>query len=705
MTITGPRSLLPTLDAAEDAAKELVPIAAVDNSHTSITSSVSVPSAKAAAEAPARTTTLPFTMHERVKDFFIGDIYKPIRETVNPLLRGLVKKIALNIAADMDFGEGSATRPPPKFKSAHVIWKEQPPVPPPNASKSIELFLACIMSEIAINSAVSLELPNLPDEGETYYMEQMRLGIKHLKIHLINEPVDIKKYWKNEASNQILVLLSEANALLFGSTPSPKKRIVEYASPGVYSCRSAPTPSSAETILYEPDSPTRPITVTPLRDGYISRPALKRKTSSMIEIGLETEEAVRRNLAASLADEQVDSSPDKPLSDEAAAERLQWQEWQEWNGEGEGYGKEVEPEQGIGGTIEKHPDQDPDDEIVWDHSLFNRIDLVDTQGNITPNCLNPMLRYVANGKLSSVLRHSLCRLAGMKAQDADFFATGQAVSMAQATSESWCKLHTDEVINKFQNSMCPTHPPSKVVPVKPANCRATMECGCGGVATLRLVQRDFLNDRRKGIFPKSMGKGFPYFTCGREFSAGPPCSMGKSALVVCAMTWLVDQYELASTSGDYRSLTELFQRTDSIGSRIVQAYSVGRTELHRRTVQYRPEIEDDNPDRATTKKDGNIRLMMENMTPARASNAPGKGQSIPRSTPTWGVPATAAVEQNSSDGGADGYPLPTDIVSRFRRLTVHNLNAIQYEIEHLDAAYLTAELGLKHGMLQSLLRR
>ena len=69
------------------------------------------------------------------------------------------------------------------------------------------------------------------------------------------------------------------------------------------------------------------------------------------------------------------------------------------------------------------------------------------------------------------------------------------------------------------------------------------------------------------------------------------------------------------------------------------------------------------------------------------------------------MPATAAVEQNSSDGGADGYPLPTDIVSRFRRLTVHNLNAIQYEIEHLDAAYLTAELGLKHGMLQSLLRR
>ena len=63
------------------------------------------------------------------------------------------------------------------------------------------------------------------------------------------------------------------------------------------------------------------------------------------KIGLETEEAVRRNLAASLADEQGDSSPDKPLSDEAAAERLQWQEWQEWNGEGEGYGKDVEQEQ------------------------------------------------------------------------------------------------------------------------------------------------------------------------------------------------------------------------------------------------------------------------------------------------------------------------------------------------------------------------
>ena len=136
--------------------------------------------------------------------------------------------------------------------------------------------------------------------------------------------------------------------------------------------------------------------------------------------------------------------------------------------------------------------------------------------------------------------------------------------------------------------------------------------------------RDFLNDKRKGMYAKSMVKGMPYFTCGQEFSAGPPCTASKSALMVCAMEWLVGQYEHASTSGNYRALNELFLKTDSIGSRIVQAHAVGCTELHRRTQQYRLEIEDDNPDRAMGSRDGNIRQMMLNMAPARASNAPSK---------------------------------------------------------------------------------
>ena len=99
------------------------------------------------------------------------------------------------MAEDMDLGESSASRPAPKYKSALVIWKEQQTTPPPNANKSIELFLACIMSEITINSAVSGELPNLPDQGEIFYRDEMRLAIKHLNIHLINEPLEIKGYW------------------------------------------------------------------------------------------------------------------------------------------------------------------------------------------------------------------------------------------------------------------------------------------------------------------------------------------------------------------------------------------------------------------------------------------------------------------------------------------------------------------------------
>ena len=119
--------------------------------------------------------------------------------------------------------------------------------------------------------------------------------------------------------------------------------------------------------------------------------------------------------------------------------------------------------------------------------MFNRISLVDVQGNVTPNCLNLMICYCAKSKLSTELWHSLCRLAGMQALEADFFMMGQAILMAQAKSESWCWLHVDEVIKKFQNSMCLSHLLSKIVPLKLVNCWATIECSCSGVTTLELV--------------------------------------------------------------------------------------------------------------------------------------------------------------------------------------------------------------------------
>ena len=77
-TAVKPRSLLPTLDEAKDKGLELA--AAVS------TSSVSNPPATATAEALACTTTLLFTFHERVRAFFAGDTYSPIRESVNPEL-------------------------------------------------------------------------------------------------------------------------------------------------------------------------------------------------------------------------------------------------------------------------------------------------------------------------------------------------------------------------------------------------------------------------------------------------------------------------------------------------------------------------------------------------------------------------------------------------------------------------------------------
>ena len=414
-----PRSLLSTLIGAKDAGPE--PKAAVT------TPSISKPQATTTAEAAVRTSTLSFTFHDRVVAFFASDDYAPIQESVNSELRGLVKKLALIMAEDMDLGESPANRPAPKYKSALVIWREQQPAPPPNANKSTELFLACIMSEIAINSAVSGELPNLPDRGEIFYRDKMRLAITHLNIHLINEPSEIKRYWKNETSNHILVLLSEANAYVFDSTPSPNKRAPLFSSSGCYSARSAPTPSSAETVVYETSSPSQPkaTVTTPLREGYVNRAARPRKTASMIEVNLDNEDAIRRNLAY----DSDKSSPDKPsphkskMSDDAAAELLQWQEWHEWHEEATQDCREPKMD---GDEVEKHPDQSDGDSIISDHSMFGRIDLVDAQGNITPNCLHPMICYCAKGKLSTELRHSLHRLAGMQTAQADFFVARQS---------------------------------------------------------------------------------------------------------------------------------------------------------------------------------------------------------------------------------------------------------------------------------------
>ena len=69
-----PRALLPTLDAAKDRALEPAAAPAIS------TSAVSKSPAPATAEAPARTKTLemPLTFLDRVKDFFNGDIYRPI---------------------------------------------------------------------------------------------------------------------------------------------------------------------------------------------------------------------------------------------------------------------------------------------------------------------------------------------------------------------------------------------------------------------------------------------------------------------------------------------------------------------------------------------------------------------------------------------------------------------------------------------------
>ena len=205
----------------------------------------------------------------------------------------------------------------------------------------------------------------------------MRLAIKHLNIHLINEPSEIKKYWKNETSNQILVLLLEANAYVFDSTPSPKKRSAPlFSSPGCYSARGAATPSSAEPVVYEANSPSQPkdTVITPLREGYVNRAARPRKVASMIEVNLHNEEDIRRNLAY----DSDKSSPGKPsphkpekTADDLAAELAQWQEWYEGSGNRHDKGVEGDREPEMDG-VERHQDQSDDDSIIWDPSILDR---------------------------------------------------------------------------------------------------------------------------------------------------------------------------------------------------------------------------------------------------------------------------------------------------------------------------------------------
>ena len=98
-------------------------------------------------------------------------------------------------------------------------------------------------------------LPNLPDQPEPFYGEEMRKALGHLGVHLAGKDSKIKKYWKDETCNEILVPLSEATAYSLDASPSPKqmKKDADCSSPG-YSAWLIPTPTSAETLLYEPGS-------------------------------------------------------------------------------------------------------------------------------------------------------------------------------------------------------------------------------------------------------------------------------------------------------------------------------------------------------------------------------------------------------------------------------------------------------------------
>ena len=149
-------------------------------------------------------------------------------------------------------------------------------------------------------------------------------------------------------------------------------------------------------------------------------------------------------------------------------------------------------------------DQESDDSIIRDQSLFGPTDLVDAHGNVNPNTSHLFLRYCAKGKFESEIRRLFRKLAGMQNESADFFVAGEAISELQATSESWCKQHIGEVMKRFQNSVCPTHPVSRLNPLKPAHCLSALECPCGSIATLRIVMEDYLNNKRKGAYARSM---------------------------------------------------------------------------------------------------------------------------------------------------------------------------------------------------------
>ena len=117
-----------------------------------------------------------------------------IRESTNDQLQGLIKKLALGMAQNMDLDKNTSSMPPPKFPNESVSWRPEVVSPPSKADRSIPLFIACIMSEISIDTVVSKELSNLPNKPKPFYTEEMRNAIRHLGVHLAVEDPKVKKY-------------------------------------------------------------------------------------------------------------------------------------------------------------------------------------------------------------------------------------------------------------------------------------------------------------------------------------------------------------------------------------------------------------------------------------------------------------------------------------------------------------------------------
>ena len=200
----------------------------------------------------------------------------------------------------------------------------------------------------------------------------------------------------------------------------------------------------------------------------------------------------------------------------------------------------------------------------------------------------------------------------------------------------------------------------------------------------------------------------PYFVCGRETYAtsATPCTAGSASILMDEMNFLLGKYYEANETGEYATFKELFLTTQSLGSKIVQAHAVARYDLHRRTQTYRLEILDNNPDRASAGKQGNIKKMLANMMPAKAvsTKMPSSTATIPKKNAEWAVPGTAAEAQGvEQDGATDryAYPLPhtTELIDRFRRMSTHHNSSLQYELSLLGAKLES------HSAVQPFVRR